>query len=1220
MSISYSAGTVTISSATETIENVIDTVEAADSTKAHRDNNYGWINDCIIHITSTGTLHVSPDFEWAMRGSAYIDWDGGLILDERSVTRVEVSTRRYGATASMQTGSTFTCNRDWVEGVNPRIVHDTSTQYDFPTIHSTTYPSAVDISGLDISLSYCGIKTYFKMYFGNVTTVTDTSNIRYFDNKDTGSQTAFLQFYGATYEAMATTSNALISETTSNTITLNHPRFNFLADSTFGGTMSNGQWNLNNSLYPEGYVWDGTLSKTAAVATGTWRYSFTNHLVFKTGTSLLSGVGVHWVRADVGTPTFSESSTFHSATTTGTGTVEQLLIDAYNTGLTNAVDRYTWTAIARGYDRRSFTNELYTGRVVEDVGEVTEEFQLEDLTSTLGSISQSTASAYTGIAIVGGTTKTLTVTSASHEAVNIWAYYRDWISTLSDYSTTTDTLDSDGTNLYLNDWTYTNTNVISGTLVGGTINWSTAGTYTGGKYDSSTFDFTTNGTYNFGSSTFTGSTLNLDSSNNSTVTVQLDSGVLYNNLNPTYITVEQTPVYQGIEFTGLMSGSQIYIFETGTQTVVDYIESSSTSYTWQELYTGDQTVDYTIINEGYLPIRVTGISLSSSVVTVPVQQMEDRAYQTSSGLTFGTTATANTGTLKFGLTTASTLQNYYSFMMESWRSESTLKNVEFPISTNGPNSFTLEDGWEFDGSTSIDYLSRDGLRYVDAGTVTAIWSAIYILGDISGFTINYQQQDGTGTTTATTNDGLLQVYGDATHGNFDYTDHLVTKIQEDGYDQAEADIVSLYGILEDQLYIASMNPVDNGLTTGDPSVTGITITDHGATPVTWNSKDFSITITDSATPHTGEEIMRWLRYNFSLGGTFQGKDAFNWHDLVQTHGTKFKTVRGAIYGDVGATLKGVRVVLNDGTSPHPDFDQFTADDGTFYIPPTQITLFNTNLADGTRVRLYNVTQAAELDNSLVSGGSGYTFTGIVGVGEAIEEGDTIRMTSAYNSTTTYYHETDESAIAGTSNIQFLATQSNNTILNGYGIDGSARTEFSTDYVNVEIDISSGNTTRQALLCWLAYIITTADGIRNFFGAVTHEDAGNARINDSIVDLHLDYIGTGNSMFTDEIRLYREDGGTIFGGAGDNFYASSGKVFIAETGVSGLTPAESAAVLEITNIKTDTEYLIDIEAGDWELVNNQWIYKDELGNEVARYNTYDDVGLPSMDSVYKRVKV
>jgi len=47
---------------------------------------------------------------------------------------------------------------------------------------------------------------------------------------------------------------------------------------------------------------------------------------------------------------------------------------------------------------------------------------------------------------------------------------------------------------------------------------------------------------------------------------------------------------------------------------------------------------------------------------------------------------------------------------------------------------------------------------------------------------------------------------------------------------------------------------------------------------------------------------------------------------------------------------------------------------------------------------------------------------------------------------------------------------------------------------------------------------------------------------------------------------------------------------------------------------------DIENGDWELTNNQMIFKDKLGTELFRVNLFDANGSPSMDEVYRRQRI
>jgi hypothetical protein len=351
------------------------------------------------------------------------------------------------------------------------------------------------------------------------------------------------------------------------------------------------------------------------------------------------------------------------------------------------------------------------------------------------------------------------------------------------------------------------------------------------------FNFEANGTYNFGGSTFQAG-VTVDTINDSTVTFQVGAGVVVTNNDPTNITVEQTPTQYGITFENLVAGSSVRVFQTGTQTLEDNNESTVTSWTWSEETTGSITVDYTIQQPGYRPIRVTGVQLTAAetggVITVQVQQVLDRSYVPSSGLTFGTTAIVDANNKEVEVSAATTVQNWYSFMIESWRDETALYNVAFPFATNGPNSFTLTDGWEWgDGATSIAFLSRDGMQYTNGGNTTAVWAAFLSVGVPAGLTVRYQQSDG-GTTqeagAAGEIDELIQIFGDTTHGNFDATGYLVLKAQGEGYDEGMVDAVALYGTLEDQLYVVGLLPSANGVATGDPSVSGVTITDHGASP------------------------------------------------------------------------------------------------------------------------------------------------------------------------------------------------------------------------------------------------------------------------------------------------------------------------------------------------------------------------------------------------------
>ena len=61
--------------------------------------------------------------------------------------------------------------------------------------------------------------------------------------------------------------------------------------------------------------------------------------------------------------------------------------------------------------------------------------------------------------------------------------------------------------------------------------------------------------------------------------------------------------------------------------------------------------------------------------------------------------------------------------------------------------------------------------------------------------------------------------------------------------------------------------------------------------------------------------------------------------------------------------------------------------------------------------------------------------------------------------------------------------------------------------------------------------------------------------------------------------------------------------------------------KVTTMQTDMQRLIDIEYGRWKIIGNQMIfYKEDNSTVIATYNLFDDLGVPSMDAVFDRVKV
>jgi hypothetical protein len=60
---------------------------------------------------------------------------------------------------------------------------------------------------------------------------------------------------------------------------------------------------------------------------------------------------------------------------------------------------------------------------------------------------------------------------------------------------------------------------------------------------------------------------------------------------------------------------------------------------------------------------------------------------------------------------------------------------------------------------------------------------------------------------------------------------------------------------------------------------------------------------------------------------------------------------------------------------------------------------------------------------------------------------------------------------------------------------------------------------------------------------------------------------------------------------------------------------------INTILNRVDEIRDIQYGRWKIENNQMIfYKDDNVTEVARFDLYDNVGIPTMDAVFERIKI
>lgn len=350
------------------------------------------------------------------------------------------------------------------------------------------------------------------------------------------------------------------------------------------------------------------------------------------------------------------------------------------------------------------------------------------------------------------------------------------------------------------------------------------------------------------------------------------------------------------------------------------------------------------------------------------------------------------------------------------------------------------------------------------------------------------------------------------------------------------------------------------------AITGVSVVASGATGGT-------VTISQA---RTATEIWQYFCAWIAQLANFDSSDTWSFDGTTLNLGAWNLAGTGTATGNFTTT----------GTVTAPINGSYTDSTGT--VVPISIT----GLTAGSRLRIYNNTTATEVVNQIVAGTS-YTANYINGTGYST--GNTLTITVTWQSGTSAKLPFTTQVIVGTTGWSALVSQQDDTVYNSIAVDGSTVTEFVPDYPNIQVDISDpdGQTSVDRLYAWFVSTTTTANGIRNWLGGIVAEDSANFRIVTSILNLKLDNIASTGVEFTGGKRLYRDDDLTPLvasttGGGSITLFA--GKVFIAETGVSGLTATESAKLMGIPNSSANAAAVLAAAAttpiqADVRMVNN-----------------------------------
>lgn len=276
-----------------------------------------------------------------------------------------------------------------------------------------------------------------------------------------------------------------------------------------------------------------------------------------------------------------------------------------------------------------------------------------------------------------------------------------------------------------------------------------------------------------------------------------------------------------------------------------------------------------------------------------------------------------------------TLKCVYSKLKEIWKNNATAIKFPFPMTPITDEQFELVNGWDF-ANTGTKYLIRTGGWALkdNSGVSKEEWAGIVTLGSIGSSDQVYFRQvasDGSPTNIQLTGpvNQAIQIYGDATHGNFDYRAYLKLYVREQAKTYASSSLTDI-GVtsLTYQTYRFPLaNATDLKVTENDATVDayGVTITWYGVAQsrtIGGVSRNFRVII--NGNNRTAEQIymavqslLRKASDVDSGAGTKTGKIT---NELLQFVGDTLKTKldsTGGVYIDNFQAADTNRVVFVD---------------------------------------------------------------------------------------------------------------------------------------------------------------------------------------------------------------------------------------------------------------------------------------------------------------------
>jgi hypothetical protein len=389
--------------------------------------------------------------------------------------------------------------------------------------------------------------------------------------------------------------------------------------------------------------------------------------------------------------------------------------------------------------------------------------------------------------------------------------------------------------------------------------------------------------------------------------------------------------------------------------------------------------------------------------------------------------------------------------------------------------------------------------------------------------LGYTDSPSIGTTVECSAGTIIQSGNSTTAGIYDYFVSQWFTENNLVYNQIIEYVGASYDILSDKS-ITFMSGSISGYTLG--AAAGSTINASGGTIDIGINVAGNLNVSDSVTISTPLS-MQGGQVNINNADTydFSSNGVIILSFTPQVSG--YYTMSGTHGGQVdlrNETVHEITVELSNGTS------YTTANNigGTITVtfPDITLTINASNLPDGTTVGVYNMKTDPPTEIEYAASISGGYTTSII-YGEDFVNGDVIEVRAIKVSGTTATEEYSTQTVGiSSANTTFTITTAltDCEVYNELAVDGSSISGFAADYTDTEVDITvASNFYLSEFFAWWKYNLSTAEGMRLFWGGVTAIDIGNFRINDTVINMVLDNTTDTDVWALDNRRLFRLDG-------------------------------------------------------------------------------------------------